>query len=199
MKITIPNALQRAALLLFLLYLVPGVKVYAQVTTASTPAVSNPSGQPTDYERLPFMENSELQVADNNPSPAGLLLRTLGALLLIVGLIILAGWGLRRFGAGMLGNGPGTLGPEVAVLSQTPLGNNRSLTVVKFGERVLLLGATAHSFTLLSSEPHFDLTTNPPVLSVAELLAQDGAPNFSDELARVQGLWPAKAAKKELA
>ena len=195
----VPNALQRAALLLLILFLCQGFQAYAQAAAATPPAPNTQPATAADYERLSFMETNNAQAAANSSGTAGLLLRTLGALLLIVGLIVLAGWGLRRFGAGLLGNGATSEGPEVAVLSQTPLGNNRSLTVVRFGDQALLLGATATSFTLLAAEPLQNAARNPPARSVAELLAQDGAGNFNDELTLAQGRWQANVLAGESA
>jgi flagellar biosynthetic protein FliO len=102
-----------------------------------------------------------------------LLLRTLGALLLIVGLIVAATWGLRRVGKGRLGR-CGEDVPELSVLSTVGLGDRRSLAVVRFGERTLLLGSTAQAITLLAEEHPGDFSA-PPARSVADLLQGNDA------------------------
>jgi flagellar biogenesis protein FliO len=58
------------------------------------------------------------------------------------------------------------------VLTTVAIGDRRSLTVVRFGERTLLLGSTAQSVTLLASDDD-DLPALPEALaprSVADAL-----------------------------
>jgi hypothetical protein len=65
----------------------------------------NPSPAPQNNEimgeddRLPFMQNQESR-AMSEPSSGGLLLKTLGALLLIGGLIFGGAWGAKKLGFG---------------------------------------------------------------------------------------------------
>jgi flagellar biosynthetic protein FliO len=142
----------------------------AQTTTSEIPSASpqvtpeSPVAPANDH--LPFMKADETAV--EAPSTGGLLIRTLGALLLIVGLIIGGAWALKRF-AGNRFNTKSDEGPALTVLSTVSLGDRRSLSVVRFGDRTLLLGSTQQSITLLSTESPTEIA---PVLtrSVAELL-----------------------------
>ncbi|MFN0087974.1 MAG: flagellar biosynthetic protein FliO, partial [Blastocatellia bacterium] len=109
--------------------------------------------------------------------------RTLGALIFIVGLIAAAAWGLRRIGGTNRG-GPSEERPEMAVLGTISLGDRRSLSAVRFGERILLLGMTAQSVTLLATERRRPAWVPPPMRSVAELLEEDDPPAFDKALAR---------------
>lgn len=144
------------------------------------------SPKPAD-DRLPFMaggEGSEVDTHQQPPTAMGLLMRTLGALLLIVGLIVAAAWGMKRFGGARFGTAKENA-PALAILNSLSLGERRSLTIVRFGDRTLLLGSTAQSVTLLaeaeaddSSPPDFTL----PARSVADILNDDKPALFSQEL-----------------
>jgi len=54
-------------------------------------------------DRLPFMADTDRESHEAAPSTTGLMLRTLGALLLIIGLIVAAAWGMKRFGGPRFG------------------------------------------------------------------------------------------------
>jgi flagellar biosynthetic protein FliO len=149
-----------------------------------TPAAASPlpvpaaSSQPGD-DRLPFMSANERDSHDPTPSATGLLLRTLGALLLIVGLIVAAAWGMKRFGGGRFGT-PQENAPSLAVLNSLSLGERRSLTIVRFGDRTLLLGSTAHAVTLLAEAEPDEFA--PHARSVADILNDERPAAFSHEL-----------------
>jgi flagellar biosynthetic protein FliO len=136
-----------------------------------------------DQERLPFMADDRSTGSAEAPSAGGLLIRTVGALLLIVGLIVAAGWGLRRFGGAKFG-APGQDGPELAVLSSVALGERRSLAVVRFANRTLLIGTTGQSITLLADEAHQSPLSPPVARSVADLLRETEEDTFDEELSR---------------
>ena len=136
-----------------------------------------------NYDNLPFMQTKESQTESSSPSAFGLMIRTVGALLLIVGLIVFAGWGLRKFGA-RFGVGNSNDGTKLTVLSTVPLGSNRSLAVVRFGERTLLIGSTPQSFALLATEDENYSGDNHSVRSVSELLSNEDC--FGDELLNAQ-------------
>ncbi|HKX32648.1 MAG TPA: flagellar biosynthetic protein FliO [Blastocatellia bacterium] len=173
-------------LLLALVSLAGFARVAAQPEPAAPPAP--PAAAPTpadDPERIPFMARPKTEIGVEAPSAAGLLARTLGALLLIVGLIVAAAWILRRFGGAKFGRPPEGV-PELAVLATVPLGDRRSLAAVRFGDRLLLIGMTAQAITLLASTERRAARTAPPSRSVADLLmeAQKGqAPSFEESLA----------------
>jgi flagellar protein FliO/FliZ len=153
---------------------------------AATPETVTPAAnaQPSkESEPLPFALDEKTEANAEAPSAAGLLIRTLGALLLIVGLIVAVGWGLRRFGGARFG-AKGKDAPTLSVLTSVSLGNRRSIAVVRFGERNLLIGSTAQTITLLDAEDSESGETKTPVArSVADLLKADGAQEFAQELA----------------
>lgn len=128
------------------------------------------------------------------PSVVGLLTKTIGALLIIVGLIFGVGWVSKRYGATRYGVANGAK-PALAVLSNVSLGERRSLSVVKFGARTLLIGSTAQAITLLAEEDAeqdyeesvASSQTMPPARSVADMLKQsEAAPHFAAELQAAQ-------------
>ena len=156
----------------------PGSLAAAPTPAAGkTPGAATTDSDPVN-DRLPFME-AETQNHDPAPSTAGLLVRTVGALLLIVGLIVAAAWAMKRFGGARFG-APPTDAPSLAILNSLSLGDRRSLTVIKFGERTLLLGSTQHSIALLAESDENDFST--PVRSVAEILNDRQPAIFADEL-----------------
>ncbi len=153
----------------------------AQLSTSLAPAPQSIS----DDARLSFLDEDRDAGAsgDNTPSALGLMARTLGALCLIVGLIFAASWSLRRFGGARFGQ---TVfgAPQLSVLSSVSLGDKRSLAVVSFGGRTLLVGSTAQTITLLAEDedaPARDEVSPPPVRSVADLLADSSAGAFDRE------------------
>lgn len=151
------------------------VSIPLAVSPAPAPAASPQSAD----DRLPFMAGDERDSQEQPPSAAGLLVRTLGALLLIVGLIVAAAWGIKRFGGARFGT-PQENAPPLAVLNSLSLGDRRSLTIVRFGDRTLLLGSTAHAVTLLAEAETDDFTA--PARSVADILNDEEPVAFSQEL-----------------
>ncbi len=78
---------------------------------------------------------------------AQLLIRVIGALALIIGLLLLALYGLRRWGSKFQGKGSDL----IEVKSVKMLLPKKYLVVVRVGEKNLILGATDHHITLLGS------------------------------------------------
>ena len=77
------------------------------------------------------------------------ILTTAGYLCLLLGVIFLAYWLLKRYGV------PGALtgGPDAPKLvSRLMLGNRQSVAVVRYRDKDLLLGVTEHNVSLLSEE-----------------------------------------------
>jgi flagellar protein FliO/FliZ len=131
-------------------------------------------------DRLPFMADSEKESHEPAPSATGLLLRTLGALLLIVGLIVAAAWGMKRFGGARFG-APKEDAPALAVLNSIALGERRSVAILRFGERTLLIGSTPQAVTLLAET--VTEHSAPRMQSVADMLGQTSlSESFADEL-----------------
>lgn len=151
-----------------------------QQTTQTQQAQQNAEPLGED-EAIPFMREQEKEAQTSGVSTGGLMVKTLGAMLLIVGLIFFGAWGLKKVGFNPLKKELAGDMPDLSVLSSVSLGTNRTLSVVKFGTRVLLVGSTAQSFTLLADkgemtadETEFS-TSNPR--SVGEMLAEEAASN----------------------
>lgn len=153
----------------------------ADAKAAATTTTSEPKAE---AERLPFKLAEHADATPQPPSMAGLLLRTLGALLFLVGLIAAAGWALRYFGIINFGKAQMEAG-GLKVVNTLPLGERRSLMIVKFGERTLLIGATPQGLSLLAEQQeeaalpnHYDA----PVQTVTDLLAARTGTRFEDEM-----------------
>lgn len=151
-----------------------------------------------ENERLPFMQHEKS--ADTADSSSGsLLLRTLGAMLLIVGIIFFGAWGLKKFGFGNQKSNAVENAPELVILSTVTPMSGSTLSVVRFGEKTLLVGSTAQSFTLLAelneeaNEQAKDAaqTVLPKGRSVADLLAEEQSV-FDKELARASAQYDLK-------
>lgn len=172
--------------------IVSTTSVFAQAKTeiakTSAPAPQNsPTVQPNaapfgEDDSIPFMREQEKAAQTSGVSTGGLLIKTLGAMFLIVGLIFFGAWGLRKVGFNPLKKNAEIDAPDLSVLSSVSLGTNRTLSVVKFGEKILLVGATAQSFTLLADRgaqipANADefAVSNPR--SVGEMLAEEAAEN----------------------
>jgi flagellar biogenesis protein FliO/Na+-transporting methylmalonyl-CoA/oxaloacetate decarboxylase gamma subunit len=136
-------------------------------------------------EPLPFMRVEETNTP-SEPSSSGLILKSVGALLLVIGLLVFGTWSMKKLGFGSkAAKGPNAeLGLEV--LSTMPMGGGKTLTMVQFGERVLLVGSTAQSFTLLAEQnPQENTFATHPARSVADMLADDDEGGlFDDEFER---------------
>jgi flagellar protein FliO/FliZ len=150
----------------------------ANPTPSPSPAAPTAESSPVD-DRLPFMAETAKDTQDPTPSTGGLMLRTLGALLLIVGLIVAAAWMMKRFGGARFGK-VAEGAPELSVLNTVALGDKRSVAIIRFGERTLLVGSTTQSITVLAESTDYSSLTALP--SVAEMLGEDDSVSFSDEL-----------------
>lgn len=168
-------------LLLIFLTLVPFCP--AQNSPNPTPNQQNTDIMGED-DHLPFMQNEQSQTMQE-PSSGGLLLKTLGAMLLIVGLIFGGAWGAKKLGFGNFN--PKNLADDVdlKILTSVSLGNGRTISTVRFGERVLLVGSTAQSFTLLAEEAKPEEAAPMGSRSVAEMLDDEITP-FNTEFEKAQ-------------
>jgi len=106
-----------------------------------------------------------VQVGQSVPATAGLG-GTLAALMLVVALIILLAWVLKK----LPGTGLRSL-PGLRVVATLPVGPRERAVVIDCGGQQLLLGVTAHSISLLHTltEPLLDAPTQ---AGFAELLAR---------------------------
>lgn len=125
-----------------------------------------------ENDRLPFM-HTEDSVTNNEPSSGGLLVKTFGAMFLIVGLIFFGAWGLKKFGFGNSKANSAEDTPDLKVISSVSMGSGRTISTVRFGEKILLVGSTAQSFTLLADESENETPVNSSPRSVAEMLAEE--------------------------
>lgn len=82
--------------------------------------------------------------AANSSITHGELLRVMGGLLLVVAVIVLLSWLLRRLNSAGLGNANG-----IKVIASMSLGTREKIMLVNAGNRFLLLGITSGSINTL--------------------------------------------------
>ena len=149
------------------------------------------SSQPPEItradDRLPFMQSEQTAIASAEPSTAGLLIKSFGAMLFIVGIIFFAAWGLKKSGFGKFKTNESADAPTFSVVSTLSVGTNCSLSVIQFGQRTLLVGSTPQSFTLLADEANEADFSALNSRSVAEMLAEEKS--FADELEAKIEFW----------
>ena len=158
---------------------------FAQINFAQEPSAEKSAQNQTeqaqeDGDRLPFMQN-RTEKKYEPPGTGSLLLKTLGAMILIVGLIFAGAWVLKKLGYGGIKSIDSEDIPALAILSKVSTGNGQTLSIVKFGERTLLIGSTQNSFDLLAEEN--ETRQNPR--SVAEMLADEEI-SFKQQLENAQ-------------
>jgi len=139
-------------------------------STTTTHSVLPSSNDNTD-DKLPFMSDEHYASDAHAPSATAMLVRTLGALLLIVGLIVIVSYGLRRFGGARFSDARAE-NKTLDVISTVSLGDKRSLAVVRFEDQTLLIGTTPHSISFLAKRRNDDKDAN-NYRSVADLLNDD--------------------------
>jgi flagellar biogenesis protein FliO len=162
---------------LALLTALPSVCPAQEQNPAPAPQASvEPLGE---NEPIPFMRSEQTAEAEE-PSSAGLLLKTIGSMVFIIGLIFVGAWGAKKLGYGNKKVGSAD-GAQLSVLTSVSLGNGRTVSAIQFGQRVLLVGSTPQSFTLLAEEDGEDSPEQIVPRSVGELLAED-TPAFRSEL-----------------
>ncbi len=166
----------------------PATETKIETKTAGTQTPASDAEAKSEASTLPFKLNDRTESLPPAPSLTGLLLRTFGALLFIVGLIAAVGWALRYFGIVSFGKAQNeTAG--LKIMNTLPLGERRSLLTVKFGDRMLLIGATPQGLSLLAEQPEeVNIPGNympmPGVQTVTDLLGAKSGYQFEDELAQ---------------
>ena len=115
-------------------------------------------------------------VAD--PSLASAAMRMGLALLLILAIILLGFWMLRRFGP-KIGLGPAGRGGLLRLMGQLALGPRKSVVVVRFLNKDLVLGVTDQTITLLTEVPsdHDSSKAFADTLAQAAAAPHDGGPS----------------------
>ncbi|HNH81810.1 MAG TPA: flagellar biosynthetic protein FliO [Acidobacteriota bacterium] len=130
--------------------------------TPSQPAQPNPEPVTFPLKESPplFSETNSNQPAPEPPGIGSLLGRTVLVLGSVIAVLVSLAWGLQRYGV----NRTAQFGAQdmLTVLKVVPLGERRFLSVVRFGNQILLLGSTAQSITVLASH------TEPTALSDTE-------------------------------
>lgn len=156
--------------------------VRAQLAAASpSPSATSESAETMgENDRLPFMQNQPGTVAEETSS-AGLFLKTLGAMLLIIGLIFGGAWLARKFG--FSNSQPGEQDPAhaLAMMRTVALGTGRSISTVRFGDRVLLVGSTPQTIAVLAEVPADSERVGQVRRSVADMLGDEEV-GFAAEL-----------------
>lgn len=140
----------------------------------------------SEEDRLPFMQKQQ-SATESEPGSMGLLVKTLGAMFLIIGLLFFGAWGLRKLGWGGLRDASSTDPFNLKVLSSLSVANGQTLSIVSFGEKVLLIGSTSQSFTLLADQTEMnELEFYAQPHSVADMLAEEPEPiSFREQLSAV--------------
>jgi hypothetical protein len=124
--VKIPKPIIYISLALLVLMLIPHV----QAQTSEQPA---PAEITREDDHLPFMRQENAVAAEDEPSSATLAAKSLGALMLVVGLIFFGAWGARKLGFGNAR--PETVDAvELSVVNTLPLGGGRSLIAVNTAE-----------------------------------------------------------------
>lgn len=164
------------------------VKVETKTETpVAAPVQAPPMGED---DRLDFMRTEEVE-QPREPSSSGLIIKSVGALALVIALLFAGTWTLRKLGFG--GKKPTVAADQMnlAVVSSIAMGGGRTISTLQFGNRVLLVGSTAQSFTLLAEETPFGTDFSARPRSVADILAGDDR-TFEDELAFMTDKWEAR-------
>ncbi len=168
-------------LILHLIFLTFAPICVGQNTPQPTPNQPEIMGED---DRLQFMQPDQTTAAQE-PGSGGLLLKTLGAMLLVIGLIFGGAWVAKKLGFGNFNSKNLIDDVNLAILTSVSLGNGRTISTVRFGERVLLVGSTAQSFTLLAEEKSEVKTSLFNSRSVAEMLDDEIIP-FDIEFEKAQ-------------
>ena len=106
----------------------------------------------TEADLATILDVDPSLMAGDEPSLLASGLRMLAALALVLGLLVLTLFVLKRFGGRWTG-GEGPQGKGVQILHTKPLGGRRSLTVVRWEGRKILLGVTGETISALAQEP----------------------------------------------
>lgn len=176
MKLTLASFFLGLALIAACVAFADGQTQPSPAVPAATP--NAPAAEPMgEDERIPFMQQNPAASAPD-VSTGGLMLKTIGSMIIIVGLIFAGAWLARKFGLGVFGSKEGDTARDLSVLNTVSLGAGRTVSTIRFGERLLLVGSTPNGITLLAEEDK----PVPVTRSVAEMLDDDAA--FASEFAR---------------
>ena len=99
---------------------------------------------------MPILLLMQAQGVEWQPDASGSILRSILSIVVVIGLIGVLAWLLRRGSLGVLGLTPGRARGPVAVEATVQLGDRRSLMVVSVEGRRMLLGLTPSQVSLLT-------------------------------------------------
>lgn len=154
----------------------------AQETTEQPPAAPKAEAM-TENDRIPFMQTENA----DDPADAGsgsMIFKTFGAMFIIIGLLFFGAWGVKKYGLFGVTIDTSSDRNELDISTTKTVANGQTISVVRFRDRVLLIGSTAQSFTLLADEPAAGTLPSSPK-SVSDLLAEENA-NFQTKLSNAQ-------------
>ncbi len=137
-----------------------------------------------ENDRLPFMQNDQT-AANPEPTSGSMLFKTFGAMFLIIGLLFFGAWGVRKYGLFGVKTVVAEDAPDLKIMSSVSVANGQTICAIRFGERILLVGSTAQSFTLLAEEYEEENLVEKKPKSVSDLLAEENA-SFGKELKTAQ-------------
>lgn len=170
----------------------------SQEPPSSEPPTEQKTEVMTENDRLPFMQTEDSSQTQE-PTSGGMMIKTLGSMLLIVGLLFFGAWGVKKYGLFGVNIGNSGADPELKISSSVSVANGQTISVVRFGDRVLLVGSTPQSFTLLAEEfLEAAPDANNERKSVSDLLAEENL-NFGKELQTAQNrlsLWNDNGGKR---
>lgn len=151
--------------------------------TANQPNVQNAEIM-GENDRLPFMQNDQT-AANPEPTSGSMLFKTFGSMFLIVGLLFFGAWGVKKYGLFGVKTVVADDAPNLKIMSSVTVANGQTVSAIRFGERILLVGSTAQSFTLLAEEFEEENVVENQPKSVSDLLAEENA-SFGKELKTAQ-------------
>jgi flagellar protein FliO/FliZ len=93
-------------------------------------------------------------------STLALFARLIMSLAVVIGLMWVAANVLRKRGFSGVAGRRAVRGPQVELLARRPLGRNASITVVRVGDRTLVIGVTDHQVTKLGEVEFEDIDLN---------------------------------------
>jgi flagellar biogenesis protein FliO len=142
-----------------------------------------------ENDRLDFMRTDDVE-QPQEPSSGRLIIKSVGALALVIALLLAGTWSLRKLGFGGKKPSPEAENVNLTIVSSIPMGGGRTLSTIQFGDRILLVGATPQNISLLAEEIPFDNEFSRRPRSVADLLAGDDR-SFEEELDFMTQRWEA--------
>ncbi|NNE65125.1 MAG: hypothetical protein HKN33_01050 [Pyrinomonadaceae bacterium] len=164
---------------------------------AESPPKSETAKKPLLNDSIPFMKTNKAVPAKPASAAGSIWLKTIGSVLLILGLLFVGTWVIKKTGLAGLASGQSGDSPDLKILTSVTPRNGQTISAVRFGDRVLLVGSTQNSFTLLAEDGHdlqeeeaieesekeFEFEGRP--VSVSELLSRENA-NFDDALIKAE-------------